>query len=66
MRHTEYMGAEVAIVVVIAVAMVVPIMLMIVVRRRQKRGEWSGGFTPAFRKWTLGEEDEWRNVPPSS
>ncbi|WP_019201826.1 hypothetical protein [Tsukamurella sp. 1534] len=42
----------------------IPIALLVVVRRRQKRGEWSGGFTPHFRKWTLGEEDEWRYVPP--
>ncbi|KXP03326.1 hypothetical protein [Tsukamurella pseudospumae] len=60
-------GAVVIVVVVVAVAVTfVPIVLMVVVRRRQKRGEWSGGFTPGFRKWTLGEEDEWRNVPPSS
>lgn len=65
MRHNEHMDAEVAIVVVFAVVTVVPVILVVVVRRRQKRGEWAGGFTPGFRKWTLGEDDEWRNVPPS-
>ncbi|CAM3664332.1 hypothetical protein ACXYTP_16375 [Tsukamurella ocularis] len=61
------MDAGAAVIIVFAIAVtVVPIILMVIVRRRQKRGEWSGGFTPGFRKWTLGEEDEWRNVPPSS
>ncbi|GAA1086870.1 hypothetical protein [Tsukamurella spumae] len=60
------MDAGIVVIVGLAVAVTfVPIVLMVVVRRRQKRGEWSGGFTPGFRKWTLGDEDEWRNVPPS-
>ena len=61
------MDAGAAVVIVFAFAVTfVPIILMVVVRRRQKRGEWSGGFTPGFRKWTLGEEDEWRNARSSS
>ncbi|GAB3130524.1 hypothetical protein GCM10027289_15210 [Tsukamurella serpentis] len=58
------MDAAAVVMVGYAVAVaVVPIVLAVIVRRRQKRGAWPGGFTPAFRKWTLGEEDEWRNVP---
>ncbi|MGX9295693.1 hypothetical protein [Tsukamurella paurometabola] len=61
------MDAGVAVIIAFFVAVaVVPVILMVVVRRRQKRGELSGGFTPAFRKWTLGEEAEWRDVPPSN
>ncbi|MCS3781228.1 hypothetical protein [Tsukamurella ocularis] len=61
------MDAGAAVIIVFAIAVtIVPIILMVVVRRRQKRGEWSGGFTLGFRKWTLGEEDEWGNVPPAS
>ncbi|NMD57478.1 MULTISPECIES: hypothetical protein [Tsukamurella] len=60
------MDAGAAVVIVFAFAVTfVPIILMVVVRRRQKRGEWSGGFTPGFRKWTLGEEDEWRTTRSS-
>ena len=59
-------GFGVVTLVAAIVVTFLPIVLCVVVRRRQKRHQWSGGFTPGFRKWTHGEDHEWRSSLPQS